>query len=364
MEFDESYVAAGYVVHNCRSTIIPLTRAAAEAQGIAEEPPEIEPAEGFGLAPSKGGVDFTPDLSNVPAPLVKAYEKKHPAKPAKVTAPTTAQNMANLDARAKKAGRALFGADFDSLAPVVASDGTGNSYRHPETGAIEIGAQYWPHLVTLAAKKPGEHITHDEARGLEAYLHESIHGLGAFKAAGKAGWEALLYSQGLGRVLEEGSTELLAVLQTHAFARELGLTAPAEAGYYRTRAGGTLKARHAYYSEVGTVETLLHFAAGSAKGTIGESGDLDGRGMALLVEMAGQWQPRTRFKRLTDLALERYTSPGDGLREQRRTLFEALTNRAAEDDMSQGVLHGALWGALHGDAATLQAIAAHFKVAL
>jgi len=348
---------------NCRSTIIALSRDAAEAQGIAEDAPDIDAAEGFGLAPRPGTDTFAPDLSNVPPPLAKAYlAKQHKtAAPAKVT---TAQAMADLDSRSKSAARAMFGADFDNLPPVASTDGTGNSYRDPTTGAIEIGATYWPHLVTLAQKKPGQAITHDEARGLEAYFHESIHGLGTYKQAGKGGWEALLYSQGIGRVLEEGSTELLAVLKTHDFARELGYVVPPEAGYYRTRASGTLKARHSYYSEVGTVETLLHFAAGSAKPTIIESGDLDSRGVALLVEMAGHWQPRARLKRLADAAFERYSTPGDVLREQRRALFESIVVRSSEDDMGQGVLHSALWHVLHGDEATLKTIASHFKVAL
>lgn len=50
VETDESYVANGFVVHNCRATFHPLTRRQANALGVSSPPPVIA-AEGFGSPP-------------------------------------------------------------------------------------------------------------------------------------------------------------------------------------------------------------------------------------------------------------------------------------------------------------------------
>lgn len=52
VEDDETYVADGIVVHNCRSTFHPLTRRQAAAAGIATESPPVNAAEGFGAPPT------------------------------------------------------------------------------------------------------------------------------------------------------------------------------------------------------------------------------------------------------------------------------------------------------------------------
>lgn len=52
VEEDETYVADGIVVHNCRSTFHPLTRRQAAAAGIAPEPPPVSGADGFGTPPT------------------------------------------------------------------------------------------------------------------------------------------------------------------------------------------------------------------------------------------------------------------------------------------------------------------------
>ncbi len=49
--------------HNCRDEIAPLTAEEAADEGLTENPPEMDPAEGFGAPPSVTGEDWVPDLS-------------------------------------------------------------------------------------------------------------------------------------------------------------------------------------------------------------------------------------------------------------------------------------------------------------
>jgi len=60
--------------HQCRSTILPLTEAQAEAAGIAEQAPDIAAAKGFGNV--EAPEDWEPDLTTYPEPLRAAYLKK------------------------------------------------------------------------------------------------------------------------------------------------------------------------------------------------------------------------------------------------------------------------------------------------
>lgn len=62
VEHDETYVAGGFIVHNCRHTLTPLSPEEAEAEGIDDAMPDAEPDEGFGDAPSKAGEDWDFDL--------------------------------------------------------------------------------------------------------------------------------------------------------------------------------------------------------------------------------------------------------------------------------------------------------------
>jgi len=56
----------------CRSTTIALTTEQAQAAGVAEEAPEVEPQEGFG----RTAEDLQPDLSNFPEPLRRLLEER------------------------------------------------------------------------------------------------------------------------------------------------------------------------------------------------------------------------------------------------------------------------------------------------
>ena len=53
--------------HRCRSTITPLSPDEARDEGIAREPPDVDPADGFGAPPVDD--DWSPDLSRYPEPL-------------------------------------------------------------------------------------------------------------------------------------------------------------------------------------------------------------------------------------------------------------------------------------------------------
>lgn len=55
---DESYVADGVVMHNCRSVLVPLSAEEAGEEGIDDEAPDVEADEDFGEAPSKDGENW------------------------------------------------------------------------------------------------------------------------------------------------------------------------------------------------------------------------------------------------------------------------------------------------------------------
>lgn len=62
--------------HRCRSGIRNLRRREAERRGITELPPELEPEEGFGLAPEPDKDIWTPDPAKHDARLVRELERK------------------------------------------------------------------------------------------------------------------------------------------------------------------------------------------------------------------------------------------------------------------------------------------------
>lgn len=75
MADDESYVAGGLVVHNCRCLLTGLARDEAEDEGI-DSAPEIDHAdEGFGARPDEGE-DWQPDTSAYPGPIADALKIK------------------------------------------------------------------------------------------------------------------------------------------------------------------------------------------------------------------------------------------------------------------------------------------------
>lgn len=57
--------------HRCRSTVIAMSKRAAEAVGITEKPPEPAVSEGFGNVDR----EFRPDLSKYPRALAKQYPR-------------------------------------------------------------------------------------------------------------------------------------------------------------------------------------------------------------------------------------------------------------------------------------------------
>lgn len=74
---DETYVAGGVLVHNCRSTFITLTAEQALQQGILEKGPNAEAAEGFGAAPTDDDDDgYEPDLSDYDPALRREFERQ------------------------------------------------------------------------------------------------------------------------------------------------------------------------------------------------------------------------------------------------------------------------------------------------
>jgi hypothetical protein len=71
---DESYVANGVVVHNCRSVVRSLRKRQAERKGITKEP-STEPAQkGFGLPPDEG--EWEPDTQKYPPEIRDELEAR------------------------------------------------------------------------------------------------------------------------------------------------------------------------------------------------------------------------------------------------------------------------------------------------
>lgn len=72
VEEDETYFAAGVLVHNCRSGIITLTESEAGKEGISKSAPRIDAASGFGLSPADS--DWQPSAADYPDELWNAKE--------------------------------------------------------------------------------------------------------------------------------------------------------------------------------------------------------------------------------------------------------------------------------------------------
>lgn len=62
--------------HRCRASIRNLRQREAERRGITEQPPTLDPHEGFGLAPEPGKDIWTPDPAKHDAGLVRELERK------------------------------------------------------------------------------------------------------------------------------------------------------------------------------------------------------------------------------------------------------------------------------------------------
>jgi hypothetical protein len=67
--------------HQCRSVVTPLSEEEAQGEGIDDEPPPLEPDEGFGAPPALDGPDWTPDLTEYPEEIRATLEERLKAKP-------------------------------------------------------------------------------------------------------------------------------------------------------------------------------------------------------------------------------------------------------------------------------------------
>lgn len=65
VEGDETYIAGGLVVHNCRSILVPLSDEEAGEEGVDDEAPDVDAMDSFGDEPSRRGADWDFDLSNL-----------------------------------------------------------------------------------------------------------------------------------------------------------------------------------------------------------------------------------------------------------------------------------------------------------
>jgi len=76
VEDDESYVASGIIVHNCRSTVRALSERMAQRAGGVTAAPKPKMDGDWGLAPSVKAPPLEPDLKKYESHAAREYEKK------------------------------------------------------------------------------------------------------------------------------------------------------------------------------------------------------------------------------------------------------------------------------------------------
>lgn len=359
---------------NCRSTIIALSKVAAERQGISKDEPDVEADEGFGLAPGKGGETPKPDLSTVPEPLRKVVEKAlpppppPPPPPAVSRAPATTQKAhEELSRRARELlGEKLYNHEVVSTDKLDVPDALGA--RNVITGRIGIRPDFYLQLDDLFRRAAaGETLTGADADAFHVLMHEELHGLGKWKKAAadmRSGVSELtqaIAAGPTGRALEEGAVELASVLRQRKVAVALGLDLPEATSYWRKWDGGKLTGMHSYPTEVGLVETLCHFAAGTAKATAGATGDLTPEGHQMLDGMLYRWNPLERVKTLVGHIVQRNTPASDHLRVARAELLERMVVVYVDQNAGQGVISRSVWDILRTDAAGLRQLATTWR---
>lgn len=74
VDIDESYVASGIVVHNCRSHLRNIGQREVDRRGGLTTPPKIKADNGFGAAPTDQ--EFTPDPAKYDPQLFETYKAK------------------------------------------------------------------------------------------------------------------------------------------------------------------------------------------------------------------------------------------------------------------------------------------------
>lgn len=175
----------------------------------------------------------------------------------------------------------------------------------------------------------GGTLNRREAEAIESVVHENLHGAGPWKATGKQvdafgavtnvdtpAIEALkAVNTSVGKILEEGSTEFLAVREYPKFAEAMGmkLSDNPDERVYRSPVG----ADHSYMTEVGAVEALVHIASGDSDSTIGKN--LSPKGEEILKKLNYEWRPLDRPKELAKLMAEAYPAPDPEVKMLRET---------------------------------------------
>jgi SPP1 gp7 family putative phage head morphogenesis protein len=323
--------------HHCRGTTISLTAQQAKEQGIKEKGPDAPPGEGFGEAP--GGKEWKPDLSKYPQQLSFVFKEKKlrvpkqpkpkPAPPPKPKPPKSQQElMAAMPAALRKAGlRAevhVTDVKWDDPSRMY------RGYRELVTGKLGFSRDVTAEVRSaIAAGAEGKPLAGSDLDGLRTVVHEHIHGLGPHRVpfpasklrSGDApGVEnARAYQQPWGRLLEEGTTELLAVRSVRKVAEALVFQLPEEetiGPVRRVERDGRLTARHSYREEVRAVELLLQLASGDSEAVAGVP--LNARGEALLHSLAYRADP---LKRPVRLAQALAKAAGAEARPEKRRLF-------------------------------------------
>ncbi len=335
---------------SCRSTVMALTPDDAESAGIAKTPPDVDAQEGFGQV----GEELRPDLSNFPKPLRDAYEKlraekeaTRPKPPPKVeVAPlqvarwsSPPQTLQEHHRRMVEIGRELFGADFTSKSLERNPDILEAGRRHFD-GRIELNARGADAIKRTTQSKRPLRKDLEAAQALSTVVHEELHGLGRWSDPHTS--EAKhAYATEPGRVLEEGAVELLATLSWKNASRRIGFSIADDAkGPRREWRKSGLFNEHAYKREVGVVESLMHFAAGSAEATPKASGNLSEIALELLRQFVGQWQ---KTKRISLLAERIATAEG---KPDLAPVLASIIERSLLDQDRQEQLHQKLWDAL------------------
>lgn len=199
-------------------------------------------------------------------------------------------------------------------------DSTGRIAFSPETTREIQGA--------VQAARAGRELSEHHMAGLKTYLHEHVHSLGEWKKPHPTlplppgHVFAEIIGSNSGRFLEEGATELTAVITYRSFFRRLGFKVAAE-GIGPTRAGRA--ENHSYPFAVRAVEVILRLVTGGLGSD--NLAPLTEAARGVLSKLTHEWRGDERFANLARLLAAGSPREGAEARRDREGVLEAYLRR-------------------------------------
>lgn len=275
------------------------------------------------------GEVFAPPAQIVP-PVVPVPLPVPPAPPRGYWTTPPASEL-ELGERARALAPDVFGAEFTTPLNDVhwgRSAGYGIRAYRSSDGTIQFGPDVTREVQgALQAARAGRPLEAHHMAGLKTYVHEHVHSLGEWKKPVPygplpAGHAFAELDSAIGRILEEGATELTTVTKYRAALERLGITAAGE-GIGPTRS--LLFENHSYKLEVRALEVVLRLAAGE---TAHENGaPLGPAARRLLDGVTHRWRADERVSGLARLLAEQGPRELATARREREDLFESYLRR-------------------------------------